>query len=69
MKENKQIIVSALFKITIYPKDKTVIIHDRSTLKTNYYNMSDKKMDQILLEQKQPLTKEIINKLIKIMCE
>jgi len=63
-------IVSALFKIEINPKEKTATIHDRSTLKkTNYCNISDKKMDQILLKKSQPLTRRKINNLIKIISE
>jgi len=71
--EDKMIIhkiVSALFKIEINPKEKTATIHDRSTLKkTNYCNISDKKMDQILLKKSQPLTRRKINNLIKIISE
>jgi len=41
MKDNKQIIVTAQFKFTISPKDKTVIIRDRTTGQQSQYNMNE----------------------------
>mgnify|MGYP003654640797 CR=1 FL=1 len=62
--------VSEFFKIKINPKEKTIKIWDRSTLKnTNYCSISDKKMDKILLEYARPLTKRKMNNLIKIISE
>jgi hypothetical protein len=63
-------IVSAFFKIKINPKEKTIKIWDRSTLKnTNYCNISDKKMDKILLEYARPLARRRISDFIKIISE
>ena len=62
-------IVSEFFRIEINPKEKTISIWDRSTLKNTNYNISDKKMDKILLEEARPLTRRRINNLIKIISE
>jgi hypothetical protein len=60
--------VSAFFKIKINPKQKTIKLWNRSTLKTtNYCNISNEKMDKILLEYARPLSKRRINNLIKII--
>jgi hypothetical protein len=60
--------VSAFFKIKINPEQKTIKLWNRSTLKTTTYcNISNKKMDKILLEYARPLSKQRINNLIKII--
>jgi hypothetical protein len=47
--------VSAFFKIKINPKQKTIKLWNRSTLKTtNYCNISNEKIDKILLEYARP---------------
>jgi len=60
--------VSAFFKIKINLEQKTIKLWNRSTLKTTTYcNISNEKMDKILLEYARPLSKQRINNLIKII--